>query len=582
MGSGSSPAARALWRAQAATRYARRTGCDISEAAGLLAERGAGPAHGEQGARGGRAAHGEAGRAEVRAGLSRRQILRGAAAAGLAVAVPAGALASPAASAAVRPDQRVVIIGSGIAGLGCAFRLWARHGVASEVYEYNPARAGGRIDTLRGFFADGQYAEEHGEFISSEHTEMRRLAAGFGLTLYDVNAYPPHTRAADYRFRFDGRFWPQAALDREWHDWGFRLFYDAAFVKAPWPTLLHRHTAWARRWDHTPAPEWIERHIPGGLGSDFGRLCVAVLLDEYGGPVAEQSALNLIYLLGSYDSAPSGRQPESYPELSGTDEKWHIREGNDQLIRGLISRLPAGTVRLGERLEAVRSRGHGRYTCTFSCGTATHDVHADQVVFALPFTRLREVELRGIELPPPQLLAIREEPLGTNAKIQLQFSRRVWNADHWTGNMYTDGIVQGGWETTVDQPGEPGILIALPGGDPGADLGRRYGLTSYEGPAPQAMARDFLAGFDQNFPGAREAYNGRAYYAWSAGDPHIGGAYSYLKTGQYTAFNGIQGRPSGNLHFAGEHTSVNFQGYMEGALRSGYRCAAEIASRKTA
>ena len=48
---------------------------------------------------------------------------------------------------------------------------------------------------------------------------------------------------------------------------------------------------------------------------------------------------------------------------------------------------------------------------------------------------------------------------------------RVWNTDHWTGNMYTDGVVQGGWETTVDQPGTPGILIALPGGEVGAATG---------------------------------------------------------------------------------------------------------------
>ena len=556
---------RALRRAQAASSYARRTGCDIGEATSVLAEHAAGPACGER-----------AGQARAGDGLSRRQVLRGAAGAGLAAAVTVGATRSPAARAAVRRAPRVVIIGSGIAGLGCAYRLQARHGIASEVYEYNAARAGGRIHTLRGFFAGGQYAEEHGEFISSEHTGMRRLAAGFGLTLDNVNAYPPHTRAANYRFRFGGRFWPQAALDREWHDWGFRLFHDAAFRQAPWPTLFNRRTDQGRRWDRTPATEWIEQHIPGGLSSDFGRLCVAVLLDEYGGPAGEQSALNLIYLLGTDDSAASGRQPKNHPVLSATDEKWHIREGNDQLIRGLVSRLPAGAVRLGERLEAVRSRGHGRYTCTFSGDAGCHDVHADHVVLALPFTRLREVDLRGIELPPPQGRAIREEPLGTNAKIQMQFSRRVWNADHWTGNLYTDGIVQGGWETTVDQPGAPGILIALPGGDTGADLGRRYHLSSYEGPAPEAMASDFLACFEQNFPGARQAYNGKAYYAWSAGDPHIGGAYSYLKPGQYTAFNGIQGRRNGNLHFAGEHTSVDFQGYMEGALRSGYRCAAEI------
>jgi monoamine oxidase len=90
------------------------------------------------------------------------------------------------------------------------------------------------------------------------------------------------------------------------------------------------------------------------------------------------------------------------------------------------------------------------------------------------------------------------------------------------------------------------------------------------------MVRDFLGCFERNFPGASRAYNGKAYYAWSAGDPHTGGAYSYLKTGQYTGFNGIQGRRHGGLHFAGEHISLNFQGYMEGALRTGYRCAAEI------
>jgi monoamine oxidase len=327
-----------------------------------------------------------------------------------------------------------------------------------------------------------------------------------------------------------------------------------------------------------PASAWIEKYIPGGRDSDFGLLCAAILLDEYGGPVEEQSALNLVYLLGFDDSAASGLQPKEYPELSGTDEKWHIHGGNDQVITGLSSRLPAGSIRLGERLVAVRAHGSARFTCTFSSGWATRDVRADHVVLALPFTRLREVELSGISLPPQQLRAIREEPLGSNSKVQLQFSRRVWNADHWTGNMYTDGIVQGGWETTVDQPGQPGILIALPGGAEGAGIGRRYGLTSYEGPAPTAMARDFVSGFETSFPGVAAAFTGKAYYAWSSGDPHIGGAYSYLKVGQYTGFNGIQGRRHGNLHFAGEHTSVNFQGFMEGALRSGYRCAAEIAA----
>ena len=92
------------------------------------------------------------------------------------------------------------------------------------------------------------------------------------------------------------------------------------------------------------------------------------------------------------------------------------------------------------------------------------------------------------------------------------------------------------------------------------------------------MVSAYLEDWDRLFPGVEAAYNGKAFYVWSPGDPHILGAYSYLKVGQYTAFNGIQGQREGNVHFAGEHTSVNFQGYIEGALRSGYRCASEVAT----
>ena len=580
MTAGRSPAARAFARAQAVAAYARRTGCDIDEAGEVLGRdprAGRYPGAGQDWHR--NPGEPEAGESRPgRGAVPRRTVLSGAAAGALAAVLPAGlpAAADTARGSGHRP--RILIIGSGLAGLGCAYRLWRQHGVRSEVYEFNADRPGGRVYTLRGFFAAGQTADQHGEFISSEHTAMRKLAASFGLTLDDVNSYPPHTRANQERLRFRGRFWTQAALNREWHDWAFELFFDAANRKAPWPTLHNQHTAWARRWDRMPATEWIERNVPGGVQSDFGRLCVTVLLDEYGGPADEQSALNLIYLLGTYASTPSGIQPMHEPQLSGTDEKWHIRGGTDQLISGLVRGLPGGTVRLGERLVAIRGRGHGRYTCTFSRGRAHRDAHADHVVLALPFTRLREVSLTGIELPPPQLEAIRCEPLGSNSKIGLQYSSRVWNSDGWTGDLYTDEIVQSGWETTIDQHEPPGILIALPGGAVGADIGRRYGLRSYYGPAPEAMAADFADCFEASFPGTRAAFNGRAYYAWSSGDPHIGGAYSYLKTGQYTSFNGIQGQRHGNLHFAGEHTSVNLQGYMEGALRSGYRCAAEIAA----
>ena len=59
------------------------------------------------------------------------------------------------------------------------------------------------------------------------------------------------------------------------------------------------------------------------------------------------------------------------------------------------------------------------------------------------------------------------------------------------------------------------------------------------------MIDAYLRGFDVLFPRVSRAFNGRSYFVWSPGDPHILGAYSYLAVGQYTAFNGIQGLPAG-------------------------------------
>jgi len=56
--------------------------------------------------------------------------------------------------------------------------------------------------------------------------------------------------------------------------------------------------------------------------------------------------------------------------------------------------------------------------------------------------------------------------------------------------------------------------------------------------------------------------------------PH--GSYSCWLVGQYTTITGYEKVRQGNIHFAGEHCSYNFQGYMEGGAREGKRAAEEI------
>src|SRR5215469_3740125 len=119
---------------------------------------------------------------------------------------------------------KVVIVGGGVAGLRCAHRLWTKWGRASTVYEWDD-HVGGRIDTFYNFnqrlpgsptfFANGQYAELHGEFVSSEHSEMIGLANRYGLQLDIASAnqqYPAYPPGTSDVYWFNGAYYTQAEL----------------------------------------------------------------------------------------------------------------------------------------------------------------------------------------------------------------------------------------------------------------------------------------------------------------------------------------------------------------------------------
>jgi monoamine oxidase len=77
-------------------------------------------------------------------------------------------------------------------------------------------------------------------------------------------------------------------------------------------------------------------------------------------------------------------------------------------------------------------------------------------------------------------------------------------------------------------------------------------------------------------PGISARWNRRATVDFWPGNPFTKGSYSYWKVGQYTKFGGIEGRKEGEIHSAGEHTSVDFQGYLNGGVETGERAAGEI------
>jgi monoamine oxidase len=481
---------------------------------------------------------------------TRRTLLRRAGAAAVGVAA-LGRLA-PVARGATAP--RIVVVGAGLAGLTCACRL-RRAGYVAQVLEAS-GRVGGRCWTIRDAFAEGQIAEHGGELIDQGHNAIRNLAQELGLSL--DNLVQAEVNGTELIASFDGvpYTYPEITDDikRDWQT----IHTDV--TAAGYPTLFDSFTERGLELDRLSVVGWIQKSITGGMDSRLGRLLDVAYTIEYGADSSEQSSLNLLYLLGFVGQG-------QFRVFGKSDEKYHVRGGNDQISTRLAASLD-GQITTGAELVAIRRTSAGGYALTVDQGPGRTTVAADILVLALPFSILRRsVDLSLAGFSKRKLLAIRELGMGTNSKLHLQFRRRHWNDLGSNGDTLSDTGYQNTWEVTRAQPGRSGILVDYTGGRIGAGFGSG---------TPEHRAEQFLEQLEPVLPGISRQWNGRATVDFWPGYEWTQGSYSYWKVGQYTAFAGVEGRREGDAHFCGEHTSIDFQGYLNGAVDTGERAAAEI------
>ncbi|MBS1893420.1 MAG: FAD-dependent oxidoreductase, partial [Actinobacteria bacterium] len=197
---------------------------------------------------------------------------------------------------------------------------------------------------------------------------------------------------------------------------------------------------------------------------------------------------------------------------------------------------------------------------------------ADVVVLCLPFTALRRVDLGHSGLGARKRRCIEELGMGTNAKLLLQFDRHLSRYDRWNGEFYDEQIDT--WCSSIDERGRPSLLTVYSGGSYGAAQRGR----GPHAPAPSARVREALGRIAPAVPGLAAAREGRGWLDHWTSDPWTHGSYAAFEPGQFTRYWGFVGLPEGRVLFGGEHTSLSAQGFLEGAVRSGERCAAEAAA----
>jgi len=286
------------------------------------------------------------------AGPSRRDVLK-AAGAVVAGATVAGTLPAHRANAATNPS--ILVVGAGLAGLRAAHYLWRVKGIAATVYEGNN-RAGGRCYSLRDYFP-GLVVEHGGQLINTDHNAIRNLASSLGLGLDPV--YGGNYGGMVDRYQIDGADYPYDAANADWGQ-----VYSAmrnALRSAPYPQTFDNHTDAGIALDNMTVNQWLDGNVPGGLSSRFAELMQSNAVAEYGLDPDQQSALNLVYLLG-------WNSQNSLDPLNGSDEKYTVHGGNDQIVSRMIDQLPAGSVKYGNKLVAVKRNANGSVRCSFQAG----------------------------------------------------------------------------------------------------------------------------------------------------------------------------------------------------------------------
>ena len=432
----------------------------------------------------------------------------------------------------------MLVAGAGLAGLSAAYDLMSM-GADVTVVDARE-RVGGRVWTIHEGFTNRQHAEAGGDVIDEEQQAIRQLSASLGLKLTRVlrGGFGAIRPGADGRPRLIARSgvrgWER--LSRELETW------------------VRRYTTVEQRWDSPIAADIARRSVAQWLDevrADEELRAAATSLRGFF--LADPEELSLIALVDQF-----AHGDQSWPAAH-----YRISGGNDRLPAALAQKL--GTrVQLGSELVAVSVRGqHIHASIKHQRTTAT--MMADYLVFAMPASLLRRVPIVPA-LPTPQHQAIAALDYGRATKTLLQFDRRFWRA---TGRPRAFGSALpfgAAWEANEEQAGKPGILSLLAGG--GASTATQAEV------AADGIAR-FAAGFSWLGNGQPAHVLASRQVVWET-DPFARGGYAFFGPSFNPALREWLARPAGRLFFAGEHTSLRWQGYMNGAVESGRRAALEI------
>jgi monoamine oxidase len=434
----------------------------------------------------------------------------------------------------------VVVVGAGLAGLTAARDLTAA-GRSVRVLEARD-RVGGR--TLNADLGDGQVVEVGGQWVGPHQTALLALAADLG-----VGTFPTHDdgqsllewRGRVRRYRgVVPRLNPAVLADVAQAQARLERMARTVPLEAPWRALQARH------WDGQTLESWLRRHMVTDAGRELVRIGVEGI---WAAEAGELSLLHALFYLRS------GQGWSALLDTRGGAQQDRFVGGSQQL-----------SLRLAEDLDVVLDAPVRRIAQDGAGVVVTSDrevLRAAHVVVAVPPALAGRIEHE------PALPAAREQltqrvPMGAVVKCHAVYDEPFWRAEGLSGFAISD---RGPARVVYDnspQTGRPGVLMGF--------LEGRYARL-----VPAAERRGVvLAGFARLL-GPRAARPEQWLEQDWAAEPWSRGGYGgALPPGAWTQLGPALREPVGRVVWAGAEAASVWNGYMEGAVRSGSEAARQV------
>lgn len=449
-----------------------------------------------------------------------------------------------------KKDLKIAIIGAGMAGLNAAYQL-KKWGINATVYEAS-ARTGGRMLTIKDNFGQGITTDLGGEFVDTTHLDIIELAKEFGIEFYDLRK----DTISEGVFYFDGKNYTNEDIKNALIPFVPQMVKDIESLPSVLDYTTGKQFAFL---DEQSITQYLNTL---GVKDWLYHFLELVLTREYGMEASEQSAINFLIMF----VAPSN---EPYDLFGKDHEVLKIKGGSQHLTNTLYNQIK-NQVRLNYTLTKISKHTHTYELIFNNDGVQTHTT-ADYVIMAIPFSILRHIEL-DLPLPAQKLACINQLGYGNSSKFILGFNEKPWRKNHKNGQTYTDKSFGCAWDSSRSQSEEKGSLTVFGGGDMVKQITES---------TTQQLSDKYLNDLEEIYPTSIESYNQLSTkFCWPQ-NPYSKAAYSSFKVGQWSTLAGWEIKPIDNLLFAGEHCSLDFQGYMNGAAQTGRLAAEEIMKRIT-